>query len=315
MDPTRCARLDTHVLLALIRMAFVSIPLRGIVACSILMGLSACSTGPELDVAIYESDRGAVYLERMGDRSFQAAHPVRINTDVIASLLRGIHVRDQQGLLQELLAGSAQERRVFSEEDVSYFAPLISDGLTRAAPDQQIAFQVVQSADVEPTNSRSPGTDTERTFVSTRGSLYAYGRSLYVRLDHYRRPIGSTITTAAPQRGLPDSTGLAKLTVSFSPTYAQRPDTYRSRTSAPSTLVLDLDRLAALQILPKSTATEGPGSVTPSPSTDLREPQHSATGSAQKDSEIEELRKELQDIKRQLAEQEEQRRKTTRPKP
>lgn len=293
----------------------MSLRLHRLVACPILLALSACSTGPELDVALYESDRGAVYLERMSDRYFQAAHPVRLDADVIAGVLRGIHVRNEQGLLQELLAGSGQDRRVFSEEEISYFAPLISDGLAHAAPDQQIAFQVVQPASVNSANSRSPETNTKRTSVSTRASLYAYGRSLYVTLNHYRRPIGSATHTTVPQRGLPDSTGLANMTVSFSPTYAQRSDTYRSGTSTSSNLVLDLERLAEFRSLPTSAATTGPLTVPQPASTDTREPQQDATGSAQKDSEIEELRRELRDIKRRLAEQEEERGKAPRPKP
>ena len=39
------------------------------------LALSACAAGPELDLTIHESERGAVYVERIPDRSFHAAHP------------------------------------------------------------------------------------------------------------------------------------------------------------------------------------------------------------------------------------------------
>ena len=45
----------------------------------ITLTLSACATGPELDLTIHESDGGAVYVERIPDRSFRAAHPITLH--------------------------------------------------------------------------------------------------------------------------------------------------------------------------------------------------------------------------------------------
>src|SRR5262245_34521310 len=166
--------------------------------CAVLV-FSACSTAPELDIKIDESPQGAVYLKRISDRSFQAAHPIKIDPSTIALVLSGILIRDSQGGM-----GNSDVRRTFSGSEIGYLAPLISEGLRRAASDQQIGFRMEQ---VGP-----PGL-SERVRESTTAVLYAYGRSLYVTVTNYR----STKETG---------TGLANRTVSFIPEAAKRPDSF-----------------------------------------------------------------------------------------
>ena len=130
--------------------------------CAVLV-FSACSTGSELETKIDESPQGAVYLKRITDRSFQAAHPIKIDPGTIALVLSGILIRDSE-------SASPEVRRAFSGSEVGYLAPLISEGLRRAASDQQVGFRVDRGSPRE-----SPAL-----------VLYAYGRSLYVTLIQYR---------------------------------------------------------------------------------------------------------------------------------
>jgi len=150
--------------------------------CAVLV-LSACSTGPELETKIDESPQGAVYLKRITDPSFQAAHPIKINQSTIALVLSGILIRDSQG-------ASPDVRRAFSGSDVGYLAPLISKGLRRAASDQQVGFKVEQ---VDPRES-------------TTAVLYAYGRSLYVTLNETGTGIANRTVSFIPEAAKrPDS--------------------------------------------------------------------------------------------------------------
>jgi hypothetical protein len=155
----------------------------------ITLALSACATGPDLDLTIHESERGAVYVERFPDRSFQAAHPMTLSADTMARVLRGVVVKDGRGVLGSLVAGKPEAVRAFGDEDVEYLAPLLVEGLTRAAPDQQVGFRVVQiSAPISPqsvgpvfcwSSVRFPGTCSSEqpqgpaAVESTMGSLYA----------------------------------------------------------------------------------------------------------------------------------------------
>jgi hypothetical protein len=241
--------------------------------------LSACSTAPEVNVKIDESSQGAVYLKRTSDGSLQAAHPIKIDSSTTALVLQGMLIRDKLSV-QKNSSGFSDARRIFSGTDVGYLAPLISEGLRRAASDQQVGFRVGQVA----------------------GTLYAYGRSLYVTLTQYHSPEEPSTTTRMANSTVTDATGLANRTLLFVPEAAKRPDTYLDVQSTERTLVIDyavLDRLPADAGVPAS-ARPVTGLPPPAPAVEKADP-------AKKESEIEALRKELEDIKKQLAEQQAER--------
>ena len=239
----------------------------------LLLVASACSTGPELDLALHETDRGAVYLERIADRSFQAAHPITLSADTMARVLRGVVIKENRGLLGILVAGKPEAVRAFGDEDVEYLAPLLVEGLTRAASDEQVGFRVVQT-----------GAPAE----STKGSLYAYGRSLYLTLP-WLIPV-SRYGAGGPTRSP---------TILFIPESAKRPDSYRDARSTDATLVIDYGLLATM---PAASAMRSTAAQPPTP--DKGEP-------TQRDTDLDALRKELQDIKQKLAEQETERTRST----
>jgi len=127
---------------------------------------------------------------------------------------------------------------------------------------------------------------------STIGSLYAYGRTLYLTLTEYRHRTerGETITTANRRIFYP--TGLANRTVHFVPESVKRPDSYRTARSTDATLAIDYDLLATMPAAPdmRPTAAQPPTPAKGEPT--------------QRDTDLDALRKELQDIKKKLAEQE-----------
>jgi hypothetical protein len=239
----------------------------------ITLALSACASGPDLDLTIHESERGAVYVERFPDLSFQAAHPITLSADTMARVLRGVVVKKDRGLLGYLVAGKPEAVRAFRDEDVEYLAPLLAEGLTRAASDQQVGFRVVQT-----------GAPAE----STKGSLYAYGRSLYLTLPWL-------ITMPQVRAGGPAGSP----TILFIPESAIRPDSYRNARSTDATLVIDYDLLASM---PAASDMQSTAAQPPTPA--KGEP-------TQRDTDLDALRKELQDIKKKLAEQEAERTRST----
>ena len=72
-------------------------------------------------------------------------------------------VKEDRGPFGNIIIGRSIVR-AFKDEDIQFLAPLLVEGLARAASDQQVGFRVVQPGMLE----------------STRGSLYAYGQSLYL---------------------------------------------------------------------------------------------------------------------------------------
>ena len=239
----------------------------------------ACSTAQDAITKIDESPLGAVVLRRNADPSFQAAHPIKIDSSTITLLLNGILVRDNPAA-QKNSSESSDVRRLFSGSEVGHVAPLISEALRRASPDQEVEFRAGE----------------------VTGVLYAYGRSLYVTVTQYRAGLNAATKTGMANRTTPDGTGFADRTVSFIPEAAQRGNSYRDARSTDTTLVIDYELLAML-----------PPASLPSPSARDARAGPPQSGKAEKadsvkrDAEIEALRKELQDIKKQLAEQEAER--------
>jgi hypothetical protein len=274
----------------------------------ITLALSACATGPDLDMKIHESERGSVYVERIPDRSFQAAHPITLSADTMARVLRGVVVQDGRGVLGNLAATKPEAVRAFGDEDVAYLAPLLVEGLTKAAADQQVGFRVVQiSAPINPQSSgttlclssvRFPGVcASEITQESTGGSLYARERSLYLTLTDYRHRTERTESDNPANRPIYNSTGLGNYTVQFTPESAKRPDRYRTTRSTDATLVIDYTLLATM-----------PMPIAPEIRSTAAQPAIPVKGEpTQRDTDLDEMRKELRDIKKKLAEQEAER--------
>ena len=103
-------------------------------------------------------------------------------------------------------------------------------------------------------------------------------------------------------RRLPDDTGLLNHTVVFVPEAAKRPDSYLDARSTDKTLVIDYELLAALPASAGSLSAESSSPMAAPPATTKEK-----GDPAKNESEIGALRKELEEIKRQLAEQDAER--------
>jgi hypothetical protein len=277
---------------------------------------SGCSTGPELDLILHNSDRGTITLERMPDRSFQAAHPITLPPETVARVLRGILVREEHTFVQNLTNPNLDTLRAFSDDEVAYLAPLLVDGLKRAAPDQQVGFTIPQTGGPTYAERTGAGIGSSEPPLHlapkerTSGSLYAYGQSLYLTITQYRYRPERVDTINMANRHLPDQSGMSHRTILFTPKTAMRPPNYKDARSTDFTLVIDYALLAAL---PAETGPPPPP-VVPVPSRASKEPTPAPLvppvvqePAQTRDRELGELRKELEDIKRQLAEQEAER--------
>jgi hypothetical protein len=277
--------------------------------------VSACVSKPDLDITIHQSERGAVFVERIPDQSFHATHPMTLSSDTMARVLRGVILKDGRGGVGNLASDNPETIRVFGDDDVEYLAPLLVEGLSRAASDQQVGFHIVKHG--TPTHATSAGTvfclsdvrfpgvcESERvgrgaSVEATGGFLYSYERSLYLTLTRYRQRTERIDANTIADRHLFNPTGLANRTVHFVPESAKRPDRYRTARSTDTTLVIDYSLLATMPTASdmRSTAVQ--------PSRSVKE------DSAQRDTDLDELRKELKEIKKKLAEQETERTRQT----
>lgn len=303
----------------------------GLIVLWVLTGLSVsgCATSSDLDVMIEETPQGAVYLERLPDRSVQAAHPITLAPETLARVLRGVMVHDDRLALPSLLSDQPRSTRVFSEEDIGFLAPRLATALSRAAPDQQAGFRLVAHGAPSYSTRAGAGLGSSEPPLAlsprevTAGTLFAHGLSLHLTITQYRRRAERADTINMANRRLPDPSGLNQRTIFFVPAAARRDDSYRTKHADDATLVIDYDLLARL---PRSETEQAPAtaqtgksagtarSLAPITQPAAAQPPSSATSDPhedelraikdliiKKDMELEELKKELQEIRRHLA--------------
>jgi len=285
--------------------------LAGIFACTVMAGC-ASMTGK-----IHQSSRGSVYLEEVPDWSFEAAHPLSIDPNTMVHVLRGVQVEERKNMSLTTSGMETKAARAFSDDEVEFLAPLLATALSKADPEELVGFRLVQPA--------SAGT------VSTAGTLYAHGSYLYLSLTHYR-----SNSDSKSGRQLSGSGGLTRRVVSFVPETAQRHDTHRPP-GAPVqsnliTLIIDYASLAKLPSqrpelakAPAATSETIPAAVAQvsalngSVSADagakdaqdidflgqkLEELRVTKELASKKDVELKVLKKDVQSLRRQLAERE-----------
>ena len=191
------------------------------------MAGTACGTTAPTGKILFEDSRGSVSLQTISDRSIQASHPINLESALLVQLLTGLEIRDD-GLgehhikgAQSLIVGKAATYPLFSEDQIQFLAPLIAEGLRTATVNQSVEFRVV-------TTYEGSNRFQSATRETTSGSLYAYGRQLYVILSQFR--VNPTLTNldindAAHRSQQPlDYSGLKYRTLQFTPKAALRTD-------------------------------------------------------------------------------------------
>jgi hypothetical protein len=275
---------------------------------------TACSTTAPTGKILFEDPRGSVSLQTISDQSIQASHPINLELAVLTQLLTGIQLHDEgagryhiKGIQTVLLDKSATYF-LFSEDQVEFLAPLIAEGLRTATANQTVEFRVVTTHEGS-NRFQSPTTDT------TTGSLYAYGRQMYVILNQYRyNPMrtGLEMTDSIHRSMEPlDYSGLKYRTLRFTPKAALRTDSLD-----PPTMGKPTDRFLAVdyQLLQqawrnlaatKQTAPQvGGGTASVGESLDVAHTAEAqARNSAALAQEVETLKKQLESIQKQLGNQ------------
>jgi len=242
---------------------------------------------------ILDDPRGTVSLQTMSDQSIQATHPITLEPTLLAKLLRGIEIQDQeQRFFQKHLAGRSPSLPVFSDDQIRFLAPLLAEGLRTATPDQRIEYLVRTTYQ----GSMLESSTTE----TTAGSLYAYGRQLYVTLSQYRyAPNRRQMSTGTIRPGPHDYSGLRDRILLFIPSDAQRSDAFDPPEGGKSTdrfLAIDYQML---QHAPAATAAgkTSPTRESPAGTSTAEAPSHTTEALAQ---EVEALRKQLESVQQQL---------------
>ncbi len=240
--------------------------------------MAGCAGTLSPDTTIHQDSRSAVFLQNVSDRSYQAAHPIKLEETTLVNVLRGVHTREKADFLllfgKALLDASSTPRvtRVFSEDDIAVLTPYLTVALAQAAPNQRVGFRLYNTPNI-PTPSQTAGsTFWEKVdgFIgsepplaghveTTAGHLFADGLSLHLTLTHYQhRPGKAHKKMMAEPRPQGNSKGLRDYDVTFLPETAVRSETYMQSgwfgESGKGALVIDYQLLAKLLASPPEAA-------------------------------------------------------------
>ena len=264
---------------------------------------TACSTTAPTGKILFEDPRGTVSLQAMADQSIQATQPITLDPTLIAQVLKGMTVQDQERGIQRLLAGRSSPVPVFSDDQIQFLAPLLAEGLRTAAPTERVAYRV---------QTTHPGSMLESSITeTTAGSLYAYGRQLYVILSQYRYAptrANLNVNDTAYRMSRPDSSGLRDRILLFTSSAALRSNAFDPPTGKESTdrfLAIDYQLLQQVPTAAtaEQTATQTGTSLTPGSSVGAGASESQARSTEALSQEVEALRKELQSVQQQLGNQ------------
>jgi hypothetical protein len=281
-----------------------TVPLISVLLALVCLVGTACGiTGPT-GIIIFDDPRGTVSLQTMSDRSIQANHPINLEPNLIAQLLRGIQIQEQEHGLQKLITSPSAPVPVFSDDQIRFLAPLLAEGLRTATADQRIEYRV---------NATHKGSVLESsTTETTAGSLYAYGRQMYVILSQYnynqmRENMNVNDMSNRYRSRQTETSGLEDHILLFTPSAAQRSDSFDPPAGWKSTdRFLAVDYQLLQQASPALATTEQTAPRTESVAAPIRESPAgtSASGASAQSTEalaqeVEALKKEMQSLKQQ----------------
>ncbi len=169
--------------------------------------MSGCSWTPQVETTIYEDPHTSVSLITVSDESFDADHPVALQTDTIAQVLRGVYLRQDTRLLQKIFSNDNSAKRLFSEEQTTILSPQLQKAFAQVTPEEHVAFQI---------------RDNHETDIQTiKGTMYVKGEDLYASLTFTGQ--GAQASTKTAGRGVrPYQEGHEKPVVIFKPKEALR---------------------------------------------------------------------------------------------
>jgi len=185
--------------------------------------VAGCAGAPAPVTSIHQDARAAVFLQTVSEKSFRAAHPLKLDEKTMENVLRGVHAEKEHPFA--IVIGKAlknqvpDDLRAFSEDDIALLAPAITAALAQAAPNQRVGFRLRYAPNLAITSQKiGPG-----SMETTEGYLFADGLSLNLTLTEFGPGKVYTGDAKAEPRVLPDPTGLYDREIKFTPEAAMRP--------------------------------------------------------------------------------------------
>jgi len=112
---------------------------------------TGCAAPHFFTITIYESPGRVVKLQAVPDANNGKgfSHPAYIDQEKLAAVMRGLQVEIHNAVLSVPFhrgSGISKRQRVFSNREITFFAPLFAKGLAQATPEELVTF--FETADI-----------------------------------------------------------------------------------------------------------------------------------------------------------------------
>ncbi len=265
----------------------------GMAAMALIM--AGCSTTAK----VAQSSKGNVFLEEVTDWSFEASHPAVIDQTTMSKVIKGLYSEDGSSRMS---AGGSKPMRIFSDEDAEFLAPLLTQGLSKAKPEQLVGFRVSSSA----------GSGSE----PTTGSIYVQKGSIYITIAKGARVNGFSPETVARMEPAPSyaaagsigatATVIDYIALAKAPASAAIPMAKPAVKAPVAPVAASVAQEPVIKAQPVSTASASSIGSSDSFGSDATQIDKVKDTIAKKESEIKMLRKESDWMKRELRERDEE---------
>jgi hypothetical protein len=148
---------------------------------ALLMTVS-CASGPAYRRVVYREPQLLVALDRseiQASPSVERAydHPASISPSLIQQALDSVSVQQERGLLMSMVFGKTEKNALFDPESSAAISAELSRALAQAGPEERVDFYQTLPRD-------------SMTVSVTSGLLFVKGKRIYLRVNHYKAPLG-----------------------------------------------------------------------------------------------------------------------------
>ena len=150
---------------------------------SVCMGALAfigCANDSFLTLPVYESPNAVIRLMAIPDVEAEKnfSHPAFPTVKQMSKILKGLSVNKGSSVFSFMSRKDSDRIRqpAFSDEEVTFLAPLLVKGLTRATPDEIVSFY--GTADISTTFRQV-----------TSGGVFVQGESLFIVISNFRSKV------------------------------------------------------------------------------------------------------------------------------
>lgn len=100
-----------------------------------------CSWTPEVETILYEGPECVVSLKTSHALKKAPKHPASLSETLIAKILKGMAVRQEEGILQQLLLSTHHPVPAFSPSQIDFLAPHVSMAFSQVTPEEIVHFK------------------------------------------------------------------------------------------------------------------------------------------------------------------------------